>query len=342
MKLTLGLVAAAALATATAAPANAQQTVTLRFSVGANDHPTDGLQVGMKALKQYVEYKSGGTLQIRLFWNTLGGSLQLTEQVKNGTLDMAAVDDSVLGSFHKPMQIFQIPYLFPSSAIAWDVVEGPFVRSLTEDMRKAIGIRTLTFSENGFRNITNNQRPIKAPEDLKGLKMRTMQSQVYVNFMKSFGASATPISWPELVPALKQNVVDGQENAAGTILAGKLYEVQKFLSVNEHIYGLHLILINDEIFKKLSSDHQQILIDGAKVHTAVANAAKAREQATAVDELRKLGMTVHVNSPSEKELFRKASQQAVIEYIASQVGKDLVDKLLAAVEDSKKRVYQRN
>jgi C4-dicarboxylate-binding protein DctP len=150
--------------------------------------------------------------------------------------------------------------------------------------------------------------------------------------MRSFGASATPISWRELVPALKQNVVDGQENAAGTILAGKLYEVQKLLSVNEHIYGLHLILINDAVFKKLSPDQQQILIDGAK----------AREQASAVDELRKLGMTVHVNSPSEKELFRKASQQAVIEYIASQIGRDLVDKLLASVEESKKRVHQRD
>jgi TRAP-type C4-dicarboxylate transport system substrate-binding protein len=125
MRLTLGFVATAALATAITAPAKAQQNVTLRFSVGANDHPTDGLQLGMKALKQYVEDMSGGTLKIRLFWNTLGGSLQLTEEVKNGTLDMAAVDDSVLGSFHKPMQIFLIPYLFPYSAIAWESSKAP-------------------------------------------------------------------------------------------------------------------------------------------------------------------------------------------------------------------------
>ncbi len=332
------LMAAAALTVLTGA-ALAQNKIMLRYSVGANDHPTDGLQVGMKAMKQYVEFKSRGEIEIRLFFNTLGGSLQLTEQVKNGTLDMAAVDDSVLGSFHKPMQVFQIPYLFPSSPVAWEFTNGAFVKELTEDMRKSIGIRTLTFSENGFRNLTNNVREIKTPEDLKGLKMRTMQSQVYVNFMKSMGASATPISWPELVPALKQNVVDGQENAAATVWAGKLYEVQKYMSVNEHIYGLHLVLINDAAFNKLSDDHKQILIDGAKVHTAVANASKALEGVTSVDKIREAGVKIYVNSPSEKELFRKASQGAVIEYIASQTSKDLVDKLLKAVDEAKAKVY---
>jgi len=93
-------------------------------------------------------------------------------------------------------------------------MNSKFMRDMTEDMRKATGIRTLALSENGFRNITNSVREIRTPEDMKGLKMRTMQSQVYVNFMQSMGASATPISFPELIPALKSNVVDGQENAS--------------------------------------------------------------------------------------------------------------------------------
>ncbi len=339
MKLLRKVALAAVALVALALPAAAQGKITLRFAVGAADHPTDGLQNGMKAMKQYVEFKSKGELELRLFFNTLGGSLQLAEQIKNGTLDIAAVDNSVLGSFHKPMQVFQIPYLFPSSPVAWEFLNGPFVNELTEDMRKATGMRTLTFSENGFRNLTNNVREIKGPEDLKGLKMRTMQSQVYVNFMKSMGASATPISWPELVPALKQNVVDGQENAASTIFAGKLHEVQKFMSVNEHIFGLHLILINDGVFGKLSPDHKQILIDGARVHTAFANARKAMDGILDVDKIREAGTKVYVTSPSEKEAFRKASQQPVIEFIASQTGKEVVDKLLTAVGEAQKKVY---
>ncbi len=333
-----GLALAAAAVLAFGGTAFAQQKTVLRFSIGAPES-VGGEISGMKALKEYVEFKSKGELEVRLFFNTLGGSLQLTEQVKNGTLEMALVDDSVLGSFHKPMQVFQIPYLFPSSPVAWDFMQSAYVRDMAEDMRKATGMRTLTMSENGFRNLTNNVREIKTPEDMKGLKMRTMQSQVYVNFMKSLGASATPISWPELIPALKQSVVDGQENAASTIHDGKLFEVQKFMSVNEHIYGLHVMLINDAVWAKLSPDHQKILTDGARMHSEVANAKKSMDSLQAIDKIKAQGVKVYVSSPTEKEAFRKASQGAVIEFIVSQAGKDPVDKLLVAVEESKKRVY---
>lgn len=317
----------------------AQGKVSLRFAVGANDSATDGMALGMKALKQYAEFKSKGEIDIRIFFNTLGGSLQVTEQVKNGTLDMALTDDSVLGSFHKPMQAFQIPYLFGSSMAAWEFTNSAAVREMTEDMRKATGIRTLAFSENGFRNLTNNVREVKGPDDMKGLKMRTMQSQVYVAFMQSMGAAATPIAWPELIPALKTNVVDGQENASTTVLDGKLYEVQKFMSVNEHIYGFHLIIMNDGVFQKLSPDHRKIMMEAARMHSELANARKALDAISAVDEIRKKGVKVYVTSPSEKEAFRQHSQKAVIEFIAGQAGRDTVDKVLAAAEEANKRVY---
>ncbi len=310
----------------------------LKFSIGAPDS-AGGEILGMKALKEYVEFKSGGEIEIRLFFNTFGGSLQVTEQVKNGTLEMALTDDSVLGSFHKPMQIFQIPYLFPSSPVAWEFMKSPFVRELNDDMRKATGIRTLAISENGFRNLTNNTREIKTPDDLKGLKMRTMQSQVYVNFMRSMGAAATPIAFPELITSLKQGVVDGQENAAGTIWDGKLFEVQKFMSVNEHIYGLHYIIINDRVFQGLSPDMRQILMDGASVHAEVANSRKSMDSLQAIQKIRNAGTKVYVNTPTEKESFRKASQEPVIEFIVSQVGRPVVDKLLEAVRETARRSY---
>ncbi len=311
---------------------------TLKFSIGAPESE-GGEILGMKALKQYVEFKSGGEIEIRLFFNTFGGSLQVTEQVKNGTLEMALTDDSVLGSFHKPMQIFQIPYLFPSSPVAWEFMKSPFVREMNEDMRKATGIRTLALSENGFRNLTNNSREVKTPADMKGLKMRTMQSQVYVNFMKSLGAAATPIAYPELITSLKQNVVDGQENAASTIWDGGLYEVQKFMSVNEHIYGLHFIIINDKVFQALSPDLRQILMDGAAVHAEVANSRKSMDSLLAIQKIRDKGTKVYVTTPTEKEMFKKASQEPVIEFIASQVGRPVVDKLLEAVRDTTRKSY---
>lgn len=325
-------------ALALALSSGAQAKTTLKFSIGAPDS-SGGEILGMKALKEYVEFKSGGDMEIRLFFNTFGGSLQVTEQVKNGTLEMALTDDSVLGSFYKPMQIFQIPYLFASSPVAWEFMKSPFVRELNEDMRKNTGIRTLVLSENGFRNLTNNSREIKTPADMKGLKMRTMQSQVYVNFMKSVGAAATPIAYPELVTSLKQNVVDGQENASATIWDGKLYEVQKFMSVNEHIYGMHFVIINDKVFQGLTPDQRQILMDGAAVHAEVANARKSQDSLQAIQKIRDKGTKVYVNSPTEKEAFKKVTQEPVIEFIAGEVGRPIVDKLLDAVKDTTKKSY---
>jgi C4-dicarboxylate-binding protein DctP len=333
------VVAGAMAGLAMAGTALAQDRVTLRFSVGAPEVATDGMVQGIKAMRDYIEFRSNGRIQVRLFFNTMGGSLQVTEQVKNGGLDFALTDDSVLGSFYKPMQAFQIPYLFPSSPVAWEFMNSKFMRDMTEDMRKATGIRTLALSENGFRNITNNVREIRTPDDMRGLKMRTMQSQVYVNFMQSMGASATPISFPELIPALKSNVVDGQENASTTVLDGKLYEVQKFMSVNEHIYGFHLIVMNDGVFQKLSPDHRKIMMEAARLHSELANARKAVDAIGAVDEIRKRGVRVYVTSPSEKEQFRKQTQQSVIDFIASQAGRDTVDKVLAAADEANKRVY---
>jgi C4-dicarboxylate-binding protein DctP len=333
------LVAGAMAGLAMAGGALAQDRITLRFSVGAPEVATDGMVQGIKAMRDYIEFRSNGRIQVRLFFNTMGGSLQVTEQVKNGGLDFALTDDSVLGSFYKPMQAFQIPYLFPSSPVAWEFMNSKFMRDMTEDMRKATGIRTLALSENGFRNITNNVREIRTPDDMRGLKMRTMQSQVYVNFMQSMGASATPISFPELIPALKSNVVDGQENASTTVLDGKLYEVQKFMSVNEHIYGMHLIIFNDAKFRSLSPDHQKIVQEGARLHAEVANSRKAFDAMGAVNKIREAGTRVHVSSASEKERFRQVTQRPVIEFIATQAGRDVVDRVLAAAEEARRAVY---
>jgi C4-dicarboxylate-binding protein DctP len=313
--------------------------VKLRFSVGANESETDGMSVGLRAMRDYVAYKSGGTMEIEIFWNTLGGSLQVTEQVKNGTLDMALTDDSVLGSFYPPMQAFQIPYLFSSAPAAWKFTQTDTVRQMTEDMREATGLRTLGFSQNGFRNITNNKQVVRTPDDMAGLKMRTMQSQVYVEFMGAMGASATPIAWPELAPALRTGVVDGQENAAITVLDGKLYEVQKYMSVNEHVFGFHLILINDDVYNGLTEDQQKILHEAVALHSELANGIKTASDMEAVDALRDLGMEIHVNSPTEKAMFREKSQRAVVDFISSQIGAEAVEKVLGAASEAEAALY---
>lgn len=294
---------------------------------------------GFKAFKTYVESRSNGEIKVRAFFQTLGGERELTEQVRQGTLEVALVADGAFGGFYKPIQVFSIPYLFDSSPVAWELFRSPFARELASDIREKTGIRVLTFAENGFRNFTNNVREIRTPDDMKGLKMRTMESPVYMTFVQSLGASATPISGAEVALALKQGVVDGQENATGNIADTGTADVQKFMSVNEHILGVHLVIINDAFYNALPRAHQEIVADGAQLYATFTNARKLSTHQEALDKIKGKGLKIHMTTGEEKARFRALSQAPVKQYIEGQVGKPLVDKLLAAAAEARDAVY---
>jgi C4-dicarboxylate-binding protein DctP len=197
----------------------------------------------------------------------------------------------------------------------------------------------LGVAESGFRNITNNAREVKTPSDMRGLKMRTMESPVFMRFMQSMGAAATPMAFTEVVMALRQGVVDGQENPANVINAFGLAEVQKFMSLSEHIYGSAWILTNDAFYLKLSPAERQLFADGVQVAIAANNIAKVQAFRTDIEQIGRKGAKVHINSLEEKEQFRQATQKPVIEFIAGRVGQKLVDDLLAGIAESNRQLY---
>ena len=289
---------------------------------------------GFKVFKDYVEFRSNGELEVQPFFGQLGGEREITEQVMQGTLEMGLAADGAIAGFYKDIQVFSIPYLFPSSPVVWAFYEHPFARELAEDMRQQTGIRVLTWAENGFRNFTNSVRPIRAPEDMAGLKMRTMESPVYMRFMESLGASATPISAAEMILALRQGVVDGQENATPIVHDFGIADVQSHMSLDEHILGLHAFMINDAFYESLSDDHKAIVADGARLYRTWADARKAALHNEYVEKIRAKGVEVQVLSPSEKEAFKEVSQEPVKQYIVEQVGEELVERLIEAVEES--------
>lgn len=312
----------------------------LRFATTLPDGPA-GEVVGVKAMKDFIEFRSGGRMQMDIFYGgALGGDRELIEQVRNGTLSMSWTAEAPIANFHAPIQVFGIPYLFSSQASAWNFFQtSPFVRSMAEDMRKATGLRLLGVAESGFRNITNNAREVKTPSDMRGLKMRTMESPVFMRFMQSMGAAATPMAFTEVVMALRQGVVDGQENPANVINAFGLAEVQKFMSLSEHIYGSAWILTNDAFYLKLSPAERQLFADGVQVAIAANNIAKVQAFRTDIEQIGRKGAKVHINTLEEKEQFRQATQKPVIEFIAGRVGQKLVDDLLAGIAESNRQLY---
>lgn len=286
------------------------------------------------AFKNLVEAETAGGVEVKVFpAGQLGGERELIEATKLGTIQMCMVSAAIAG-YYKEAQVLDIPYLFASAPIAWKVMDGWFGKEMAEDCLKKTGMRVLAYGETGFRNFTNSVRPIKSPADMKGLKIRVMESPVYITMVKALGAAPTPIAWPETYTALQQKVVDGQENPVSVILSVKFFEVQKYLTLDGHSYGVDFILINDKFFQSLPKETQQILKTSAINAGMIGRAIQQLNSALGVSQLKEKGMEVYSPNPKERALFREAAQKPVMEYVEKQIGKAWIDKLMKAVKEA--------
>ena len=287
--------------------------------------------------KHMVESGAGDKVKVDVFpAGQLGNERELIEGLRMGTVEMAITSDGPVGGFFEPILVLGIPYAFPSTPVAWRVLDGPFGRELMESMRQKTGIRCLAITENGFRHFTNNSRPIKAPADMKGLKIRTMENPSHMAIVKAMGADPTPISFGELYSALQQKIVDGQENPIAVLYMIKGYEVQKYLTLDGHVYNPSFVWINDKVFEKLDSSTKILFRDAAMVASYVKRSGVQVAEATKMEEMVKKGMQVYSPTPAEKAAFKKASQEAVVNVIEKKAGKDWIQKMFKAVEQAEK------
>ena len=218
--------------------------------------------------------------------------------------------------------MLNIPYVFPSAPVAWDVLDGPFGDELAEHCLQKTGLRTLAYGETGFRNFTNNVREIKTPADMKGLKFRVQPIPLYVEMVKGLGGEPTPIAWSELPNALATGVVDGQENPVGVIYNNQLHKLQKYLVLDGHVYGADFIIINDEFFQMLSAKEQGIIEKAARVAGTMGRAIQQFNTAEGVTKVAAEGMQVYSPTAEELEQFKKLAQPAVKEWLADELGDD--------------------
>ncbi|SFN05828.1 DctP family TRAP transporter solute-binding subunit [Thermodesulforhabdus norvegica] len=295
-----------------------------------------------RVFKDIVEAETGGSVEVQVFpSNQLGGEREMIESTKLGTIQMCIVSAALAGYF-RPVMVLDIPYLFSSAPVAWKVLDGPFGQELSAALLRETGLRNLAYGETGFRHFTNSKRPVRTPEDLKGLKIRVMESPIYITMVKSLGALPTPIAWPEVYGALQQKVVDGQENPAGVIYNVKFYEVQKYLTLDGHSYGTDFILINDDFYRNKLTEEQRRVIDKAAIIAGnVGRAIQQLNSAMAVAKLKEKGMEVYSPTPEEREKFKAASQGPVIEWLKTQVDPSWVDKVLAAVKQAEEELGKR-
>lgn len=308
----------------------------------AHADPADPFTVKKHAqavvFKSIVEAGTGGRVKVEIYAaGALGGEREYLEGVDIGTIQMGIASGPMAGFFKEAM-IFDIPYLFPSADIAWKVLDGPFGQKLGRLLAEKTNMINLAYGETGFRNFTNSIRSVHTPVDMEGLKFRVMETPIYIELVKSLGGLPTPIAWPEVYTSLKQQVVDGQENPVSTIRYAKLYEVQKYLTLDGHSYGVDWTVINKQFFEKLPADIQQVIKKAGAISSTVNRGIQQLNEKLGMEELSK-HMEIYAPTPEENELFRKQAQAPVIEWLKTQIDPQLIDEALKAVEEAKAQSY---
>ena len=228
-------------------------------------------------------------------------------------------------NFVPDAKILDVPFLFRDKAHARAVLDGPIGQEMLVKF-DAKGFKALAWAENGFRHMTNSKRDVKVPEDLKGLKMRTMENPVHIAAYKGFGIVTTPMAFPEVFTALQQGTVDGQENPLSVIISAKFDQVQKHLTLTGHVYSPAIFLMNKAAFDKLSAADKQAFIEAAKEGTKANRARVDEDDAKGVADLRAKGMTVIDNVDKAKFVAALAPVNAEFE---KQFGKANLDKIRA-------------
>ena len=274
--------------------------------------------------KKDIEEKSGGRISVELYPNAqLGGDRELIESVQLGTVQVAIPATSALAGFDKRFQVFDLPFLFKSKETAFKALDGELGHKVDE-LLKPLGMRNLGYGENGYRHITNSRGPVHKPEDLKGIKLRTMENPLHLAFFKMLGANPTPMSFGELYTALQQGTVDGQENPVVLVYTSKFYEVQKFYSLTGHVYSATMLVANDDFFASMPEDLWKIVEDAGKRYVVEQRALAEVQEQEFLEELKKTGLQINELTPEEKQLFIDATLPAYDQF-KDVIGAELVE-----------------
>lgn len=299
--------------------------VKVNIKLGHAVNEKDAFHICALKFKELAEKNSNGEIKITIYPNRqLGDEKTLLERMKMGIVDAGAITGGPIVNFVPIFGVTDLPFLFSSPEHAYAVLDGPIGKSLLKKMEEA-GFKGLAFGERGFRNLTNSKRPVRTPQDVKGLKIRVMQNPVYVDTFKALGANAVPMAWGEVLTALQQGTVDGQENPVNVIYAFKLYEVQKYLSMTRHAYAPMVIMFSLKKWNKIPEKYQKILQDAAQKAAEYEREYDNKNEAVQLKEIEKHGMQVIMDP--DIEAFRKAVKPVYDKY-ESKFGKELIESIL--------------
>ncbi|MGG5870797.1 TRAP transporter substrate-binding protein [Pseudomonas peli] len=293
---------------------------TLRFAFqNVKEHPQGQ---GAQKFADLLSEKSGGKLKVRLFpGGTLGGDVQTVSALQGGTLDITVLNSGILAAQAADYAMLDFPFLFNSVEEAHAVIDGPVGEKLAAQLDSK-GLIGLGYWDLGFRHLSNSKRAVTKLEDMQGLKVRVIQSPIYLETFSALRANPVPMAFPEVYTGLEQNTIDGQENPFTVIEGNKFFEVQKYLSVTGHIFNPQSLIISQKTWTRLNDDEKALIREAAseaqKFQREVTAASMDKSRAALEGE-----MAVNDISPEEKDRFRERVQP-VIEKFSKDLNADLV------------------
>jgi len=299
-----------------------------KMIIGIVTIPGSAQYICAEKFKELVESRSGGRFQFEIKHSaSLGSESSIIQQVQMGTVDIAIITTGPVGNISKKANAIALPFIFKSNEEADRILDGPIGQEILDSLANA-GIKGLAFSENGFRNLTNNVRPVHTVKDVKGLKIRTMEAPMHIKLWRLLGANPTPMPWP-IYTELQQGTIDGQENPLWVIDKYKLYEVQKYMTMTRHVYSSHVDMMNLRKFNKLSKSDQALFLKSMHDAAVYQRRVNRENNAKYMANIKAHGMIV--DEHPDIQSFR-SKVTPIYEDAKRTIDRAFVEKLLNAVK----------
>jgi tripartite ATP-independent transporter DctP family solute receptor len=301
-----------------------------KIKVGVVTKPGSAQNIAAQKFKELIELRSKGEFKVKIYHSaSLGNETEILQQVQMNTIQMGVVTGGPFDTFNPISRVINYPFLFKDNAQADEILDGPLGIQILKSLESS-GFKGLSFSENGFRNLTNSKKPVKSPDDIKGLKVRVMASAIHQSIWSALGANPTPMPWP-IYTELEQGVIDGQENPLWVMEVYKFYEIQKYLSLTRHVYSYHIDVASLKWWKTLDAKDQE-MIQKAMYDAAVYQRQDNRSKdAGRLKLLKEKGMEI-VDNPDIAAFRAKVANLKEMDLYQDPQVKEMLLKIMEAVK----------
>ena len=324
------LMPAAILSAGLTAASVAQAATVTRLAWTTADSEVDPYAIAAHYFQEELEAAAPGQFEIKFFPNNqLGNDTDMLQGMQFGTLDAGVITGTQLGTLDKSFQLLDLPFLFKDRDQAHEVLDGEVGQELFARLEKQ-GLIGLGFGEAGFRHVINNKRPVQAPGDLQGVKLRVQPSDLFIASFRALGANPVPMAWSDAYMAVQQGTVDGLEIPLAVIYANKYADVVKYLSLTNHTYNALPLLMSKQAFSRLSSEQQNAVRTAARKAIERQRAEVAKNEQALIEKIKAKGMAV--TEIADTGAFRDEVRPVYEEY-RPRIGEDLVDRAMELVTE---------